>query len=199
MFVSNFIYHIYIFKRRVFMICRSLLLCSLFSKCPYSVRFARYGKIRGGQYIKIGEKCVFDDFYYITINNRIKGTIPSMTIGKRCWFGAYNHITCSNNITIGDNLLTGKWVTITDNSHGDSSFSSMKEPPMDRAIFSKGSVIIGNNVWIGDKVTILPGVSIGDNSVIAANAVVTRDVPSFSFVAGNPANVIKVISKIKER
>lgn len=43
---------------------------------------------------------------------------PELTIGSHCNFGAYNHITCTNRITIGDNLLTGKWVTITDNSHG---------------------------------------------------------------------------------
>lgn len=56
---------------------------------------------------------------------------------------------------------------------------------------SKGSVVIGNNVWIGDKVTILPGVTIGDNAVIAANSVVTKDIPSFSVAAGIPAVILK--------
>ena len=63
--------------------------------------------------------------------------------------------------------------------------------PLERPITSKGPVVIGNNVWIGDKATILPGVTIGDGAVIAANAVVTKDVPAYSVVGGNPARVIK--------
>lgn len=56
---------------------------------------------------------------------------------------------------------------------------------------SKGGVHIGKNVWIGDKATILPGVSIGEGTVVAANAVVTKDVPPFCVVGGNPARVIR--------
>ena len=56
---------------------------------------------------------------------------------------------------------------------------------------SKGDVIIGKNVWIGDKVTILPNVKIGDGVVIGANSVVTKDIPPCSVVAGNPAKIIK--------
>ena len=52
-------------------------------------------------------------------------------------------------------------------------------------------MVIGNDVWIGDKATILPGVTIGDGAVVAANAVVTKDVPPYSIVGGNPARVIK--------
>lgn len=66
-------------------------------------------------------------------------------------------------------------------------------PPLFRPLFSKGPVIIGKNVWIGDKATILPGVTIGDGSIIGANSVVTKDVPAYSVVAGNPAKIIKTI------
>lgn len=57
--------------------------------------------------------------------------------------------------------------------------------------WSKGDVIIGNEVWIGDNVTILSGVNIGDGAVIATKSVVTKDVPSYSIVAGNPARIKK--------
>lgn len=63
-----------------------------------------------------------------------------------------------------------------------------------RELEIKGPVIIGDNVWIGDKVSILSGVTIGKGSVIACNAVVTKDVPSYSVVGGVPAKVIKQIS-----
>ena len=56
-------------------------------------------------------------------------------------------------------------------------------------------VIIGNNVWIGEKATILPGVHIGDSVVIAANSVVTKDIPSFSVAEGVPAQIIKTYKK----
>ena len=61
-------------------------------------------------------------------------------------------------------------------------------------MYSKGPVIIEENVWIGDKVTILPGVTVGQGAVIAANSVVSKDVPAFSVVGGIPAKVIKNIS-----
>ena len=103
----------------------------------------------------------------------------------------YNHITCTNKIIIGDNLLTGRWVTITDNIHDKTDYKTLQQPPLMRLVTSKGVVLIGNNVWIGDKATILPNVTIGDGAVIAANSVVTKDVPAYSVVASNPAKVVK--------
>ena len=80
-----------------------------------------------------------------------------ISIGDSCSFGAYNHITSSNKIHIGNGLLTGKWVTITDNSHGLSTMADMAKRPLERNIVSKGEVNIGDNVWIGDKVTSCQG------------------------------------------
>lgn len=114
-----------------------------------------------------------------------------LIIGKGADLGEYTHITATNKIVIGDNLLTGRWVTITDNSHGDTDYDSLQKPPLQRLVTSKGPVIIGNNVWIGDKATILPGVTIGDGVVVAANSVVTKNVPAYCVVAGNPARIIK--------
>ena len=94
-------------------------------------------------------------------------------------------------MTIGDYCLTGKWVTITDKSHGETDRDSLLMSPAKRSTTAKGPVVIGDNVWIGDKATILPGVTIGDGAVIAANAVVTKDVPKYSVVGGNPARILK--------
>ena len=58
----------------------------------------------------------------------------------------------------------------------------------------KGPVIIEDNVWIGDKATILSGVKIGKGAIVAANAVVTKDVPAYSVVAGNPAKIIRKVN-----
>lgn len=148
----------------------------------------RYLDLRGVENISIKDKTYLSEGFYLCSWNRGK-----ISIGKSCSFGAYNHITSANSITIGDNFVTGKWVTITDNSHGLSTKEDMMIHPFHRKIISKGPVCIGNNVWIGDKVTILPNVTIGDGAIIAANAVVTKDVPPFSVVGGNPAKLIKKI------
>ncbi len=119
---------------------------------------------------------------------------PSITIGNHCSIGEYNHITACNKVTIGDGLLTGRFVYIGDNSHGGLSIEEATVPPAERKIYSKGEIVIGNNVWIGDKATILAGVHIGDNVIIGANSVITKDVPSNTMVAGAPARMIKSLN-----
>ena len=163
------------------------------------------GQINCPECITIGDGTWFGEGVFLTawdhFDSIVEGKLyvqhftPSIIIGKNCHFGVQNHITCTNKISIGDNLLTGKWVTITDNSHGESSMEYLNIDPLRRPIISKGPVSIGKNVWIGDKATILPNVSIGDGAIIAANAVITKDVPPYSVAGGNPAKIIKVITK----
>ncbi len=114
----------------------------------------------------------------------------SITIGNHCNIGRNNHITACNKVIIGDGLLTGQYVIISDNAHGGLSEKEALIEPYKRDLTSKGEVVIGNNVWIGDKVSILAGVHIGNNVIIAANAVVTKDVPDNCVAAGVPAKVI---------
>lgn len=152
--------------------------------------FRKIGMLCSPECMSIGSKVVFGDYIWLTAW-RNKGTIPCLKIGNNCDFGAFNHISCANKIIIGDNCLTGKWVTIIDNSHGDTDYDTLLIPPARRQITTKGPVIIGENVWLGDKVTVLPGITIGDGAVVAANTVVTKDVPPYSVVGGNPAKVLK--------
>lgn len=169
------------------------------------VRFRSVKEFRGGKYISIGKYSFFSNDLYLTAWDKYKintngKTItqhfsPMILIGNDCHFGAYNHITSINKIVIGNGVLTGKWVTISDNSHGYSDMHSLSIAPLNRPLITKGPVIIMDNVWIGDRVTILSGTTIGEGAVIAANSVVTHDVPAFSVVAGAPAKVIKTINR----
>lgn len=118
---------------------------------------------------------------------------PTITIGNHCSIGEYNHITAANKITIGDGLLTGHFVYIGDNSHGDLSWEEASIAPVKRQLKSKGRIVIGKNVWLGDRVSILGGVTIGDNVIVGANAVVTHDLPSNCVAVGMPARVIKTL------
>ena len=91
--------------------------------------------------------------------------------------------------------MTGRNVIITDNSHGVFESDQLDMAPLDRPLASKGKIIIGNNVWMGNNVCVTSGVTIGDGAEIAANSVVTKDVPPKTMVGGVPARVIKSVLK----
>lgn len=180
---------------------RSLWLKKQFKKIGTSVLFQKVDFLKGANYILIGDNTFFEKHLYLSAwdsyetKESSQSFTPSIKIGSNCHFGAFNHITAINSIEIGDNLLTGKNVTITDNSHGSTELVDLLIEPVLRPLISKGPIKIGNNVWIGDKATILPNVTIGDGAVIAANAVVTKNVPAYAVAAGNPARIIKSINE----
>ena len=149
-------------------------------------------KIYNGRNISIGNESSIMS-HCILETTTIEDCAPLLSIGDGCSIGEYSHITCANRVTIGNGVLTGRFILITDNSHGNSTIEEIDTPPLSRKVISKGEVIIKDNVWIGDKATILPGVTIGKGAIIAANAVVTRDVPDYAIVAGIPARIVKQI------
>lgn len=119
---------------------------------------------------------------------------PVLKIGDNVSLESDCHISAVNRVEIGDNVLMASFVYISDHSHGEVADGETNIPPLERPLYSKGPIIIGNNVWIGEKVCILPNVRIGDGSVIGAGSVVTKDIPSGSVAVGNPAKVIRKIS-----
>lgn len=191
----------YIYPRRVFNFWEYIKTCIYtgwasrnFKHIGKSARFiSTFQLLKGEEYISIGDNVIFRKHCVLTAWDKygLDGFTPKIHIGDSCSFGEYNHITAINCIEIGDNLLTGRWVTISDNGHGGTDYLSLQTPPIKRRLHSKGSVKIGNNVWIGDKATILPGVTIGDGVVVGANSVVTKDIPNYCVVAGNPARIVK--------
>lgn len=146
-----------------------------------------YKNIFIGNNTSIGSHCILGCWIKFA---GIKYT-PKIIIGNNTSIGEYSHITSIKGVIIGNGVLTGRYVYISDNNHGDCDYKTLLVRPSDRKLVSKGPVHIGNNVWIGDKVSILSGVNIGDGAVIAANAVVTKDVPAYSVVGGIPAKIIK--------
>lgn len=150
--------------------------------------------LKGGKYISIGDNTGLGKRGVLTAWDTQKDVNynPCINIGNNVSIGEDYHITAINRIETGNNVLMGKKITITDNSHGKTEFDEMQLPPIQRPWFSKGPVIIEDNVWIGDKATILAGITIGKNSIIGANAVVTKNVQPFTIVGGNPAKIIKI-------
>lgn len=117
-------------------------------------------------------------------------------IGNNVHINWNTHIGGLKTIQIEDNVLIGSNVLITDHSHGENSdINELLIPPARRKLYSKGSVIIRKNVWIGENVAILPDVEIGENCIVGANAVVTKSFPANCIIGGNPAKIIKKIGQ----
>ena len=135
---------------------------------------------------------------------------PNIIVGEYTYFDGQNfqkHVTHHYDF-IGDKLIIGKFCQIgrgvefimNGTNHQMNSVSTYpfyifngwkQNPPANEDLPYKGDTIIGNDVWIGQNVTFLPGVHVGDGSIIGANAVVASNVPPYSVVAGNPARVIR--------
>ncbi|MBO4939647.1 MAG: sugar O-acetyltransferase [Clostridia bacterium] len=146
-----------------------------------------------------------DDFVQIrTIVNELFGTSDETTfvnppfycdygsnihVGKNCFIN-YNCTFLDNaKITLGENCLIAPNVAFYTAGHP-------LHPDIRALGYEYGmEIVVGDNVWIGGNVVICPGVRIGSNSVIGAGSVVTKDVPDWSFAAGNPCRVIRPITK----
>ena len=129
----------------------------------------------------LGDYSVIESF--ACINNAVGDVI----IGNYTRIGLHN--TIIGPVTIGHHVNLAQGITVTALNH------KFENPDIriDEQGISTKPVIIGNDIWVGANAVILPGVTIGDHSVIAAGAIVTKDVPPHSLVAGVPAKVIKQI------
>lgn len=145
-------------------------------------------KIKLGEKVQIGQYSTLSTWPHDGYSSDVK-----LEIEDNVTIGAFAHITAINKVVIEEGVLMGKYVTITDNSHGYISNKELNILPIERELFSKGPVRICKNAWIGDKVTVLPGVCVGEGAIIGANSVVTKDIPPFTVSCGIPARVIKTL------
>ncbi len=130
----------------------------------------------------------------ILANSRIQlypslvDNIPHIRIGNGCYLGYYLSLLAGEDIVIEDNVLMASGVLISSENHSIDPESNI--PYMDQRLKAK-PVRIGEGSWLGEKVMVMPGVTIGKKCVIGAGAIVTKDIPDYSIAVGNPAKVIK--------
>lgn len=147
-------------------------------------------EIVGAENIEVGDDVLIGSHIRLTAwRQNDKGIC--IKIGDRAHIGDYSHLTATEGITIGSDFLSGTNLLITDNAHGNTDSDSLHIAPICRDLVSKGPVTIGRNVWCGNNVCILPGVTIGDGTVVAAGSIVTHSIPAYSVCGGVPACVIK--------
>ena len=94
----------------------------------------------------------------------------------------------SGDVEIGDNVMMGPYCTFYSRNH---EFKNVDIPMNQQGYREEKKILIGNDVWIGGHVIFLPGVKVGNGVIIGAGAVVTKDIPDYAIVGGNPAKIIK--------
>lgn len=118
----------------------------------------------------------------------------TLFFGDNFQMNDYVHITAMDSVKIGNNVLLASKIYISDCSHGsysgDQNDSDPNIPPVERQLFSK-PVLIEDNVWLGEFVSILPGVTIGKGTIVGANSVVSKSLPPYVIAVGTPAKPIK--------
>jgi acetyltransferase-like isoleucine patch superfamily enzyme len=142
------------------------------------------------QHIHIGKNtCVFWDGWLDTFPEYRSVKFDSrLDIGDNTYIGLRSHINAIGHMKIGSNVVIADGVYISDNLHG---YEDVNTPVMEQPLVSAGPVVIEDDVWLGERVCVLPNVTIGRHSVIGSNSVVTKDVPPYCVAVGSPAKVIK--------
>lgn len=160
-------------------------------KAPLLLNYPTY--LMGGKYIIFGSNFHASYRFRIEAWDKYKDDHynPIIIIGDNVSFSDNCHVGAINLVKIGNNVLFGSNVFITDHFHGKADLQEFNKHPLERKLVSKGPVIIDDDVWIGDGVSIMPNVTIGRSCIVGANSVVTKSFPSGSVIAGCPAKIIK--------
>lgn len=142
-----------------------------------------------GQGLRIGRRCRIET---ISSHNGIVYT-PHLKIGNRVSMNDDVHIGCIERVEIGDNVLMASKIYISDHNHGNYNGPTQDSPlvPPGERHLSHAPIVIEENVWLGEMVSVLAGVTIGRGSIIGANSVVSRDIPPYTIAVGAPAKAVK--------
>lgn len=186
------------FKRYGLVGCFKLFISFLYTKLffknvriirlPFDIRNAHLIDLGNG--LTTGYSCRIEAF---PLDNK-KITIK---FGNDVQINDYVHITGMESVEIGNNVLMASKIYISDCTHGSYSGNELDSHPNLIPIKRKYAikpVKIEDNVWIGESVSILPGVTIGRGTIIGANSVVTKNIPPNCIAVGNPAKIVKTFN-----
>lgn len=149
-------------------------------------KVSKLAGIFGGKNIDVRSKVKIWDYTWLAALSPTKSDVQ-LIIGEGTTIGRFNHIYATKKIEFGCNVLTADKVYISDNLH---EYADVHKPIKQQPIKQLKEVYLGDGCWIGENVCII-GASIGKNSVIGANSIVTKDIPDFCVAVGVPAKVIK--------
>lgn len=163
---------------------------SKFSAWGPRSQLGRGARLVGPELIQVGAGVFFGEQAWLNAKDERGDGKPTLRIGNSTHIGRFVQINAWRSVDIGTNVLIADRVFISDADHN---FSDVDVPIILQGDSFRGAVTLCDGCWIGIGAVILPGVTVGRNSIVAANSVVTRSVPDRTVVAGIPAKVIKHI------
>ena len=174
--------HLFYFRLRGILLKRK----SVFLDYPVSMDPGVVFSTENGGIIRVGEKS------FLKGQVKLFADTGELIIGKRVHVGFFSIIAAKERVEIGDDALIAEHVSVRDSQHRYDQYPL----PVAEQGFDVAPVKIGKSVWVGTKVTILPGVEIGDYAIIGAGSVVTHSIPSGKIAVGVPARVVKSVPGI---
>lgn len=137
--------------------------------------------------ITFGNNVKISSFSIISVTSHLSKYGIGLKIGNNSAIGAYSYFGCSGGVEIGEDVIMGEYISLHSENHN---FQDASKLIREQGVTSKG-IRIGNNIWVGAKVTFLDGCSVGNNTVVAAGAVVKDCFPPNVVIGGVPAKILK--------
>lgn len=154
------------------------------------VKLCRYVHIpRLSKQLQIADGCSIDRYVSFVLTHDKKQPLPKVILGENVYINRFTLLDASLNITVGAETMIGPHCYITDHDHEFQSYPP--EHPIGQLPVSGKATTIGDNVWLGSHVTVLKGISIGNNTIVGAGSIVTKSLPDNVVAVGNPCKVIK--------
>lgn len=179
--------------KRVYISPKSVIKCSskIFFNRNLSIAENCYVDALSEKGLVLGENVSIGYQTQIELTGSLRLLGKGMIVGNNVGLGSHGRYgSGAGFVKIGDNTIFGNYVSIHPENHV---FSDPNKPIREQGVYSKGGVEIGNNCWIGAKVTILDGTKIGNNCIVAAGAVVRGEYPDGVMIGGVPSRIIKKI------
>jgi acetyltransferase-like isoleucine patch superfamily enzyme len=185
--------HLWTCWARLALLAHTVLVCGRFSSWGRKSRIAHSAKLVAPYLVQVGDRVHICEHAWLNACDDRSDGAPTLHIGDGAYIGRFAHINAWRAVHIGRDVLIADRVFISDCAHN---FANIALPIAHQGDAFGGAVTLMDGCWIGIGAVILPGVTVGRNAVVAANAVVTCDVADFTVVAGMPARCIRTLAPV---
>lgn len=191
--------------RRIFMVIRGIIHTRKIIFLGKNVKIWNVSNISFGKGVTLEKYCFIDGYAkekivfgnssklgaysILSVTSHLSKYGKGFRIGENSAMGEFCHIGAAGGVYIGNNVIMGAYISFHSENHN---FEDINKPIREQGVTSKG-IVLGNNIWVGVKVTFLDGARIGNNCVIAAGAIINKEFPDNCIIGGVPAKIIRMI------